>query len=128
MYRIFFRGNKTAKPVVWVNPEDSIVELARALSKNNVGLAVVNTKPEGASGVISERDIVRGLADFGTDVGAKTVGSLMQPYFHSCLKDDLLKFAKTTMIQEGIRHLPVMDNGQVIGVVSLRDVVDMLEH
>lgn len=119
---------QNSEPVVSVHPDDSIVELARALARSNVGLAIVDTTPEGACGVISERDIVRGLAELGADVADQTVRALMQPYFHSCLKDDLLKYAKTVMIQEGIRHLPVMDSGRVIGVISLRDVADALEH
>ena len=52
----------------------------------------------------------------------------MQPYFLSCLKDDLLKYAETIMLQEGIRHLPVIDEGRIIDVISLRDVAAASEN
>ena len=113
--------------LVSVHSDDDVIELARALSEGEVGFAIVDLKSEGASGVVSERDIIHGLARYGSDIVEKSVEDLMQPNFRYCLKDDLLKYAETIMVQEGIRHLPVAEGDRIIGVISLRDVLEASE-
>ena len=106
---------------VTVQPEQSIREALALLEVNNIG-ALVAVQGDRPVGILSERDIVREAAR-NESFFARTVGDLMtRDVITGQPPDDLLTVAYT-MIERRIRHLPVVDQGRLIGMVSIGDVL-----
>lgn len=108
--------------VVTIEPTATLGELVRLLAWEGVGSAVV-VEGERVCGVISERDVVRALADGGGEAMKLVVGRRMVRRMVSCAGGDGLEEILRTMTELGIRHLPVMEGDQLVGVISLSDVV-----
>jgi CBS domain-containing protein len=93
------------------------------LAEHHVGaLAVVDANGL-LAGIISERDIARGLHEHGTGIAGKSVGDLMASEVISCTPDTDVRDATRLMIQHGIRHLPVLDGETPLTIISIRDIV-----
>ncbi len=108
--------------VVTVRPEQSIREALRLLAEHNIGALVVVAEAETPVGIVSERDIVREAAR-SESVFGRTVADLMTRDVVVGLPEDDLASAGHTMTERRIRHLPVMDGGRLVGIVSIGDVV-----
>ncbi|MBL4837861.1 MAG: CBS domain-containing protein [Kordiimonadaceae bacterium] len=100
----------------------SIMDVAKLLGARRIGSIpiVAGTK---LAGIISERDIVRGLAIKGADVLDEPVDTLMSKTVFTCRKDDTVQHLMTIMTDRRIRHIPVMDGEKMIGMVSIGDLV-----
>ncbi len=111
-------------PVVTVERNATLRVAARALRQADVGILAVMEGPF-VAGVLSERDVVRGLAD-GVDPDESQVASVMsaEPRYVTAGAD--LSAAAEEMLAAGIRHLPVLDEGELVGIVSMRDLVAVL--
>jgi CBS domain-containing protein len=72
---------------------------------------------------VSERDIVRRLHEHGADLLGQTVSSIMTVDVHTCRSTDDVARVRRTMTDRRIRHLPVVDDGRLVGLVSIGDVV-----
>lgn len=110
--------------VVSIEKDATLRSAATLLRENDVGtLAIMDGV--GISGILSERDIVRSLAD-GADPDAVQVAQVMsrEPRYLTAGED--LESAARTMLAVGIRHLPVVDEGEVVGIVSIRDLMAAL--
>lgn len=108
--------------VVTIRPEQSIRQALALLAKHNIGALVVVDEAGKPIGVLSERDIVREAAR-NEQVFAKAVGELMtREVTVGMPQDDLISVANT-MTEKRIRHLPVVDKGELVGIVSIGDVV-----
>ncbi len=108
--------------VVTVGPEQTVREALALLAAHNIGALVVTDDGRRALGILSERDIVRHLA---RDAGVldRAVGGIMtREVVVGSPQDDLGSVAQT-MTERRIRHLPVMDRGRLVGIVSIGDVV-----
>lgn len=115
----------TAKPdstVVTVTAETSVRDLVATLAEHNVGALVVSSDGSSVDGIISERDVVRQL---GRDPGVldATVGSLMTTDVETCSPADQLDSLMSLMTERRIRHVPVVSDGRLVGIVSIGDVV-----
>ncbi|MBC7950973.1 MAG: CBS domain-containing protein [Rhodospirillaceae bacterium] len=110
--------------VVTVSPDSSVAEAARALATNRIG-AVIAAESNGAiAGILSERDIVRGVALQGEGCLNSKVRDLMTAAVLTCHEDDTLESLMLTMTSKRIRHLPVVDSdGKLVGIVTIGDVV-----
>ncbi len=109
--------------VVTTRPEASIAEAAALLKEKNIG-AVVVTKSDGAiSGILSERDIVRGLPDHGGKLLDKKVADLMTKEVTTCTPEDRIEDIMKLMTSGRFRHLPVVADGRLAGIISIGDVV-----
>ncbi|MBC7907338.1 MAG: CBS domain-containing protein [Rhodospirillaceae bacterium] len=110
--------------VVTVSPEASVSEAARALASNRIG-AVIAVEDSGAiAGILSERDIVRGIALQGEGCLGSKVRDLMTAAVLTCHEDDTLESLMLTMTSKRIRHLPVVDSDdKLVGIVTIGDVV-----
>ena len=108
--------------VVTVSSNSSIGDLIATLARHNIGAVVVvdNGKVEG---IISERDVVRYLAGSAEGFRSKPVSTLMTREPKTCRKSDTVDSAMNIMSQGRFRHLPVVENGQLIGIISIGDVV-----
>jgi CBS domain-containing protein len=84
---------------------------------------VVSEDGDHVVGIISERDVVRGLAEHGAELLDMKVADLMTKNVKTCSPEDDLKHVMTEMTRSRIRHLPVTEDGRMCGIVSIGDVV-----
>jgi CBS domain-containing protein len=109
--------------VVTVRPDQSIAHCAQRLRLERIGAMIVSASGATVEGIISERDIVYGLAVHGAAVMTMTVADLMTKNVVTCGPDDTISHVSRVMTQRRIRHLPVMDEQRLAGIVSVGDVV-----
>jgi CBS domain-containing protein len=118
--------------VVTVRPTSTIAEVAIVLAEHRIGAVVVTDDDRTIAGVLSERDIVRALARPDDATLAVSAGSLMTADVVTCEPDTTLDELMATMTDRRIRHVPVVVDGQLAGLVSIGDVVKhhiaTLEH
>jgi len=108
--------------VVTVDAHATLRELAGVLTARRIGAAVIR-EGEQIAGIISERDIVRALARHGEEALSFSVEMVMVRSVVTCGPDDTIDFLMTTMTEERIRHVPVVEQGRMMGIVSIGDVV-----
>ena len=109
--------------VVTVEPGITVRELVTVLAEHNIGAVVVATDDTtNILGIVSERDIVRGLGD-GADVLERPVESIMTSEVHSCEPHESVDALMHLMTDQRIRHVPVMVDGKLAGIISIGDVV-----
>jgi len=110
-----------ATHVVSVSPDTKLGDAARLMVETDVGAAVVIDEAGDLAGVITERDLMRCVSD-GTDP-ATPVDQRMTTHVLTASPDTNIPEAMALMVDGHFRHLPVLDNGRVIGMVSMRDVM-----
>lgn len=103
-------------------PDDSIEEAVRLLSEQRVGALVVSGEEGSVDGILSERDVVRHLHG-GADTMRRQVAELMTTDVVTCRQDDTIADLMELMTERRIRHLPVVEEDELIGIVSIGDVV-----
>jgi CBS domain-containing protein len=108
--------------VATIAPTASIGDLLALLNDRNIGATVV-TEGETVVGIVSERDIVRALHQRGAALLANTVSAIMTRQVVSCTPDDTVDELAETMTQRRIRHMPVLVDGRLAGIVSIGDIV-----
>lgn len=111
--------------VVSVTPTTSVSDAAEVLMENRIGAVLVRDATGTVSGILSERDITRGLALHGCDCLTGPVESLMTADVVTCAPSDSIDHVMALMTEKRIRHLPVMANGELAGVISIGDVVKL---
>jgi CBS domain-containing protein len=108
--------------VVTVTPEASLAEVAAILSEKRIG-AVLVTEKGSIRGIISERDIVRALARFGSEALRKLASDCMTTKVIVCQPEDTIHAVMQKMTSGRFRHVPVVEAGQLAGIISIGDVV-----
>ena len=108
--------------VVTINPDATVAELLAGLADHNIGAMVV-AGPEGVKGIVSERDVVRQLHNHGASVLSQPVEKIMTSMVSTCTKEDTVDSLTLLMTENRVRHVPVLDDGKLIGIVSIGDVV-----
>jgi len=111
------------KGAVHIAPEAMIPEFIQSLELQNADALVVSNDGIRVEGIISERDVVRGLKEFGSDILRKAVRELMTVKVITCAPGDSLENVAAIMISKHVRHLPVVASGEFVGMVSIRDVL-----
>jgi len=114
---------KKGRDVVSVRPDDTVGRVARVLNENNIGAVLVRDTENKIVGIISERDIIRGMARHQPGVTQKLASELMTSPVITCGPDTSVDQLMEMMTNQRIRHLPVMKDGQLLGLVSIGDVV-----
>jgi len=109
--------------VITVSPHDSIASVVNVLANNRIGAVPVVDEGGSLAGIISERDIIRAMARHGDGVTKLTAASLMRREVKTCTPEDSLVDLMQVMTHEHIRHVPVLKDGALHGIVSMRDVV-----
>jgi len=109
--------------VVTIRPDDTIAHLVDGLARERIGAMVVSDDGRTIQGVISERDVVRGLADRGAAVLQLAVRDLMTRQVVTCAPTDSVKQVMAAMTRGRMRHLPVVEDGRLAGIISIGDVV-----
>ena len=109
--------------VVTVEPQHTIASLVRVLTVNRIGAAPVINEEGQLVGIISERDVIHGMAKHGDMVMALPVEQLMTREVRTCSPEDAIVELMEVMTLQRIRHLPVLRNGTLHGIISIGDVV-----
>jgi len=110
--------------VVTTRRESSIQTLMRRMTLERIGAVIVTgLGDERIVGIISERDIVRGLTEYGAAVRNMRVSDLMTHTVKTCTPEDSMKHVMTVMTRGQFRHLPVVDEHGLCAIVSIGDVV-----
>lgn len=108
--------------VATVQPHTTVTELLSGLAEHNVGAMVV-VGPQGIAGIVSERDVVRRLHDRGPELLNQPVSEIMTTMVASCKPEDSVDHLNVLMTERRIRHVPVVVDGELAGIVSIGDVV-----
>ncbi len=114
---------KGSSEVVTIAPDASVSDLVALLTARNIGAVVVSVDGVHIQGIVSERDIVRGLAEHGGDVVGRTVAQLMTADVYTADPESPVEETAQSMTVHRIRHMPVLVNGEMVGLVSIGDVV-----
>lgn len=109
--------------VVKVTSADTIRTTLLRLKTHNYGALVVSDDGENVTGIISERDLVRAMVEHGTQLPEMTVAELMTRDVTTCGPEDDIEDVMDTMTNGRFRHMPVVADGRLVGVVSIGDLV-----
>ncbi len=113
---------KPSHEVVTITPEAGVRDLVARLAEHNVGALIVSSDGVTLEGIVSERDVVRHLHSDGTVVN-NTVAAIMTTEVETCGQDTNVDDLMKIMTERRIRHVPVVEDGRVVGVISIGDVV-----
>ncbi|QBX56461.1 CBS domain-containing protein [Nocardioides seonyuensis] len=113
---------KPSQEVVTISPDATVRELIGLLAEHNVGALVVCDADDTLAGIVSERDVVRQL-HLDAAVLDSAVSSIMSTDVHTCSGNDSVPDLMQTMTEHRIRHVPVVDDGRLTGIISIGDVV-----
>ena len=114
------RGKGSA--VATVTASTTVTGLLAELDVHNIGAMVV-IGPDGVIGLVSERDVVRQLHTVGPDLLRRPVADIMSDVAVMCAPDDHVDDLAALMTNNRVRHVPVLDEGRLVGIVSIGDVV-----
>ena len=109
--------------VVKVRTIDTVQAVVKKLSEERIGAVVVEDQWMRLAGIFSERDFVNAVAEHGAQALSFSAEKLMSAPVVTCRSSDRVETAMAAMTMAKIRHLPVMDNGQLVGIVSIGDLV-----
>lgn len=110
--------------VFTIHPEATVAELLATLSEHNIGALVVSSDDgRTVAGIVSERDVVRQLHDVGTSFLDGPVAAIMTSTVTTCTEQDGVEDLMVLMTERRIRHVPVLRDGVLVGVISIGDVV-----
>lgn len=109
--------------VMSVKPGSSVADAAKLLSEKRIGSVVVSGDGKSAEGILSERDIVRELGRRGVGCLSDKVDDLMTRKLVTCEKSDTALSVLEKMTEGRFRHMPVIEAGEMIGLISIGDVV-----
>lgn len=109
--------------IVKIRADRNIAEAAIALTENKIGALLVEDQNGKIVGILSERDIVGGMAPHGADLHDVEVSELMTPDLIHCSPQDTVNQAMAMMTDRRIRHLPVLNGDELVGFISIGDLV-----
>ena len=108
---------------ICIEPTADLAAAARLLGTHRIGAVVIRGAGERLAGILSERDIVRAIAEHGAAALTLPVGQVMTRNVATCSEDDDIANIMERMTAGKFRHMPVVANGKMIGLVSIGDVV-----
>lgn len=109
--------------VYTVAPEATLGEAAARMTSRRIGALMVLAPSGQLAGIFSERDLTRALAKHGAAAAGMTVAQFMTRTIATCAPEDDLQHVMQLMNRRHIRHVPVIEDGRPVGMVSIRDVI-----
>jgi CBS domain-containing protein len=109
--------------IITVSPDITIAEAAEILKRENIGAVMVSGGDGSLAGILSERDIVRGMPEHGPALFDLRVEALMTREVVTCSSEDRVHDLMKKMTAGRFRHMPVLDGDNLIGIISIGDVV-----
>lgn len=116
-------NSKSGSGVVTVKTSASIADAAKILSEKRIGTVVVSDDGETPDGILSERDIVRELAKGGSGCLTQAVSNYMTSELVTCTSESNVQDVLTQMTEGRFRHMPVVEDEKLVGIVTLGDAV-----
>jgi CBS domain-containing protein len=114
---------KSSHEVLTISPDAGVRELLASLAEHNIGALIVSRDGgTTVAGIVSERDVVRHLHHDGTVIN-NTVGAIMTEVVETCDEDTVVDELMKIMTERRIRHVPVVHDGNLVGIISIGDVV-----
>jgi CBS domain-containing protein len=114
---------KAVRGIETISPDSTVTEAARRLSSLRIGALIVSSDGERVEGILSERDIVRELGARGPSCMSERVDTLMTRKVSACAMDDTAEQVLGRMSEGRFRHMPVLQDDRLAGVISIGDVV-----
>ena len=111
------------KSVVVVPSHSRLGDVARSMRLDNIGAMVVSSGGQPLAGIVTERDIVHAIGVGGPAAVNLTAAEVMTSPVPTCSPEDRLTEVMQTMLQQRIRHLPLVEGGRLVGMVSMGDVI-----
>ena len=111
------------RQVTTARPDSTLREIIKILNREHIGVVVIRGKKGALEGIVSERDVVRGLAEHGEAFLASAAKDVMTQDVRTCSPADSVRHIMAAMTEHRIRHIPVVDGGDLCGIVSIGDVV-----
>ena len=111
--------------VTTLEGDTSLEDAIKALAQHRIGAVVILDAQEHIAGVFSERDAVRAISEEGADALRRPISDLMTRKVISCSREDSLDQVLEQMTKGRFRHLPVVEGGQLCGIISIGDVVKL---
>ena len=111
------------REVATVSPDRTLMEVVKLLAEKKIGAVVVCDSERRLQGIVSERDLVRVLATSGPAALNDPIENYMTRDVQTCTTDDTVAWLMEVMTAQRFRHMPVVEGGQIIGIVSIGDVV-----
>ena len=112
--------------VITISPDTSVAAAAEILHNKRIGILVVCNEALRVRGVFSERDVVRAVAQMPGDVASLKVKDFLTRDVVTCTRKDKLQDVMKTMTDRRFRHMPVVENGELKGLISIGDVLKHL--
>jgi CBS domain-containing protein len=109
--------------VVTIHPDSTVRDLLDQLAEHKVGALVVSAGEDTIDGIVSERDVVRRLHAQGASVLDSPVRAIMTSQVRTCSPSETVESLMVLMTEQRFRHVPVVEDGRLIGIVSIGDVV-----
>ena len=113
---------KSSRDVITISPDASVRDLLSLLAEHNIGAVIISSKDGAVDGIVSERDVVRNLDGDDAVLDAK-VQQIMTAVVQTCEPGHDVDAVMAQMTEHRIRHVPVIEDGDLVGVVSIGDVV-----
>jgi len=111
------------KEIIKIEADRTIAEAANTIAQNKIGALLVDDGAGAIVGILSERDIVRGMSQHGANLQDVKVSELMTSDLIRCAPGDTVNEAMAMMTDRHIRHLPVFEGEQLVGFISIGDLV-----
>lgn len=116
-------ARKQIKSIISLKPSDSVAAAVDVLAKNRIGAVIISRDGAVVDGILSERDIVRALNTHGAACMDQPVSAVMTAEVIGCHPEDTPLSVIEKMSDGRFRHMPVVDGGKMVGVISIGDVV-----
>jgi CBS domain-containing protein len=111
------------RAVMTVGPDQTIGDAVKVLGEHKIGAVVVVDKAGAIKGILSERDVVRQIASEGPGVLMHSISGAMTHKVQTCAPEETIETVMARMTRGRFRHLPVIENGRLAGIISIGDVV-----
>jgi CBS domain-containing protein len=109
--------------IICIEPTADLAAAAKVLSAHRIGVVVIRGAGDRLAGILSERDIVRAVAEHGAAALTFPVGQIMTREVATCSEDDTCASIMEHMTQRKFRHMPVVNKGEMVGLISIGDIV-----
>lgn len=116
-------NSKGNDDVVTMSPGHSVAEAAQLLSERKIGSVVISSDGKAAEGILSERDIVREIGRRGSGCLGEPVEDMMTRKLVTCTREQRADEVLAIMTEGRFRHMPVVEGGSMVGLITLGDVV-----
>jgi CBS domain-containing protein len=111
------------REIISITADATLSEAARLLARRRIGAVIVHGEDGSLVGILSERDVVRAVSDESVAALARPVSMFMTRALTTCTEEDTVDGLMETMTTGRFRHIPVLDKGRLVGIVSIGDVV-----